>query len=211
MKRRFLSVLLTAVLLLTMMPFSAMAAEDTSEHDRLIALACEAFPEYASNIRNEGAVACGYSASAASNEIIYQETRPISDTESISIARSANGAIVIVDAVSSVNLNYSLNPTNTSNGVTGTVSFTVTSNWASGTFRLNNVGFEISYSASDSFSSYGTPSTSNGYFTVKYNKVSTSSTSIFYTVSYIASNSANNEYYNFVVSIDNDQITVAIH
>lgn len=43
--KRFLSAIFAAVLLLTMLPFGAFAAEDkSSERDKLIAQACEVFP-----------------------------------------------------------------------------------------------------------------------------------------------------------------------
>lgn len=42
--KRFLSAIFAAVLLLTMLPFGAFAAEDkSSERDKLIAQACEVF------------------------------------------------------------------------------------------------------------------------------------------------------------------------
>lgn len=208
--KRLLSILVVLIMLLTMMPYSAMAAEeDTYEHDRLIALACEAFPEFAGDIHGESVSISQYSDSDEADALIYQDTRSISECESISIAKSARGAIVIVDS-SVTNLSYTLDPVNTTNGVTGTVSFTVTTNQGSGTFKLSNVGFSISYSSSDYFTSYGTPSKSNGYYTVSYAKNSASSTYIHYVLSFLAPNPSYNLYYDFDVSIGNDQISASV-
>lgn len=209
--KRFLSILVAVVMLLTTVPFAAMAATDEAdEHDRLIALACEVFPEYASDIRNENASIDTYSYSNEPDSIVYQYTRPVSDTETLTIAKTARGQVVVVEADDPMRLTYTLDPVNSSSGITGTVSFTITSTQGSGTFKLSNIGFRIFYNSNDYFTSYGTESVSHGYYTVRPNRTSATSTRINYAISFIAPNTAYSLYFQFGTVIMNDQISASV-
>lgn len=92
--------LLAAVMLLTMMPLGAAAAEtDTSERDELIALACEVFPEYAQVIRNE---VPGNNVRIQSNvkvQVVSTETRAISDNRTLSYTQLSNGAAILTENI----------------------------------------------------------------------------------------------------------------
>ena len=209
--KRFLSILVAVVMLLTTVPFAAMAATDEAdEHDRLIALACEVFPEYASDIRNENASIDTYSYSNEPDSIVYQYTRPVSDTETLTIAKTARGQVVVVEADDPMRLTYTLAPVNSSSGITGTVSFTITSTQGSGTFKLSNIGFKIFYNSSDYFTSYGTVSIDNGYYTISANRSSATSIRINYDMSFVAPNPAYNLLFKFGVVIMDDQISARV-
>lgn len=151
---------LSLLLLLTAIPVQAFAVENSqSEHDALIELACEVFPEYTSIICAEPNAACPTPFSNEINSVIFSETRRISDTESLGITQLASGQVIILKNDSSV---FSITKENSSTsnittvGVSGTANFIVTCNSTVGTFTLSNVRFVIYYTGSDYFSNYGT-------------------------------------------------------
>ena len=181
--KKFLSMLLAAVMLMIVMPLSVAAAENGNfEPEELIALACEAFPEYEDAIRGETSTAFSHTRTSDSREIVFSETRAISANESIGITQYAGGDVVIVYSDS----NYTVEKTassasNVANDIIGSASFQVTCSGISGTFNLKNVGFIIHQDGSGYFTSYGTPSTTNG---VSYNteNVTNSTTYIEYPI-----------------------------
>ena len=96
--RKYLAMLLAAVMLLTMMPLGAAATEtDTSERDELIALASEFFPEYANQICEERIGTYAVSRGLGQRELVVTESRSVSDTEGYHLA-DADGFIETLDA-----------------------------------------------------------------------------------------------------------------
>lgn len=157
--KRVLSILLAAVLLFTVMPFAVFADEsEASERDRLVAQACEVFPEYASMIRGEY-VAPQSLPQDGSNEKLFEEHRNISDTTTMSIVGYMSGDVYVTTQTSSgYELTYSTSNVSSSvTGVRGFVTFNAACSNAPGLFKLKDVQFQILYNASDYFMSYGTP------------------------------------------------------
>lgn len=96
--KRLLSALVTVMLLLAMIPASAVAAEtETSERDALISLACNVFPEYATKICSDVPLATyGLTQNTNSKELVTTETRNISETEQIIYSEYSDGTVYLV-------------------------------------------------------------------------------------------------------------------
>lgn len=161
--KKFVSICMVVLIVCTLFPVSILAQEtDRDEQTQLLELACEVFPEYAAIIRSDTAVGYSLPNSTNSNEIVFTETRDISETENLSITQLASGNVIVVDA----KYDYSnLEETNSSISNVGTdtigyASFKATCTSVSGVFEYKNVGFIITQSGIGNFTSYGTVSTS---------------------------------------------------
>lgn len=186
--KRLISLVISAILLVNTFSLCASAAETSaSERDELIALACNAFPEYASTIREGTSPYSSPSRSASSDQIVFSETRDVSENESITVSLYASGDVIIIDQgldafpITIVDENTSA----ISNvGVSGTADFKMTGP-GRGIFKLNNVSFVIYYYASDYFTNNGTIDLpDNTYNDVAYVEISNSTTFIQYNVTF---------------------------
>ena len=157
----FLSILLTFSVGINVV--AAKTAEQ-NEHDELIKLACEVFPEYAEKIRNESPVTYSAPNSESADAIVFSETRRVSDTESLSITQLARGALIITS--SEVEYGKISITDSSSSGVgsdrIGNASFKVTCSEATGVFVYKSVGFIIHSNGSGYFTSYGSTSGTSG-------------------------------------------------
>lgn len=197
--KKLISICLSLVMLFSLFPIDAFAAENTqSEYDQLIALACEVFPEYASAIRCENI--CTYTMPRSSNpmEVIYRETREISDTESMSIALLSGGnAIVIYNNFATTT--YTSNTSDIGSvGVSGTASFKVSMNNAY--FKLNNVEFTIYETGGDYFTDFGTVDECTFY---SYEDITLTSTHIEYS---IRGTSYGTDFFRFKLYFENNKL-----
>ena len=89
--KRFISVVLTCILILTMLPIGTFAAETDTTRQDLEQLACTIFPEYADTIRGEN---IGNVRSVASNDLVICITRPVSEDATMTYTEYANGIAV---------------------------------------------------------------------------------------------------------------------
>ena len=205
--KRVLSILLAAVLLLTMMPFAAFADEsEASERDRLLAQACEVFPEYASMIRGEY-VAPQNLPQDGGNEKLFEEHRDISETTSMSIVGYKSGDVYVTEQTTSgFEITYSTSNVSSSvTGVRGFVTFNATCTNSSGLFKLKDVQIQILYNASDYFMSYGTPYY-DGIIT-EIGEKSLSASRIYYAITFNANSAGTSRIYaDFVVCFNNDKV-----
>ena len=197
--KKLIAVCLSLVMLFAFLPVYGLAAENTqSEHDQLIALACEVFPEYASAIRCENT--CTYTMQRSSNpmEVIYRETREISDTESMSIALLSGGnAIIIYNNFATTT--YTSNTTDIGSvGVSGTASFKVSMNNAY--FKLNNVEFTIYETGGDYFTDFGTVDECTFY---SFEDITLTSTHIEYS---IRGTSYGTDFFRFKLYFENNKL-----
>lgn len=197
--KKLISICLSLVMLFLLFPIDAFAAENTqSEYDQLIALACEVFPEYASAIRCENI--CTYTMPRSSNpmEVIYRETREISDTESMSIALLSGGnAIVIYNNFATTT--YTSNTSDIGSvGVSGTASFKVSMNNAY--FKLNNVEFTIYETGGDYFTDFGTVDECTFY---SFEDITLTSTHIEYS---IRGTSYGTDFFRFKLYFENNKL-----
>lgn len=153
--KKYISFFLCVVLLFGALPFQVSAAENTSTHDELIALACEAFPEYADILRNPPVAVYAHS---SEDKVIFRETRDISDNHNVSIAIYQSGLSVVSDSIYDVKVTDSSGNADGSNYL-GTASYRVTCPGLGGAFELSNVKYKIRRGGSGIFTSYGTYST----------------------------------------------------
>ena len=187
--RKLISVVMATLILLTM-PLNAFATGDDSTytHEELIQLACDVFPEYTALIRGERNSTYALPKSSEGNDIIFTETRDVSDAETVSISLLSSGDVIIVSGVSSFDIEKQNSSVSTvGSDIIGSTTFHVTSVQAKGNFYLKNVGFIITQGGTGNFTSYGSPDTidilGNEVF---YSDYYPSSTYIHYTITFPA-------------------------
>ena len=183
--KKLLSTVLALMMLLTMLPIGASAAETgNSERDALLSLACAVFPEYADSIRGEARASYSRSANLTADEVVFRETRSVNENESIGIIQYASGVTIVVHSDS--NTFTVQNPSSSSSTVgtdiVGTASFTVAASGVSGLFKLSNVGYIINQSGSKYFTSYGTATVTNS--SIKYTRTTANTSLIEYTITF---------------------------
>lgn len=166
MKRLF-TIILSLVLVISMIPVGTVAAEDTSERDELIALACEVFPEYAVFIQNNNSTSRSGSLSEKT-EVLFTETRSVSDNERITYVQlSSNGAIIIDETIGQIELiETDSSMSNFSAGIRGSLSYKVicTHEYYPGIFYLDDFEYTIYTSAYDWINNDGTMTCNNGVY-----------------------------------------------
>ena len=170
------------LLLLTTFPVYVMAAESPpSNHDDLIALACDVFPEYEEYLKNPPVSIPARSSNGNIGEVISSETRSISDTESMTATLFSTGYVVIGYVYNLFIVEISDSGSQVGNDFLGNASFTVTTNEKGpAQFDLNNVGFIIHQNGTGYFTSYGTPS----YYLVTPGKINNTTTDIDYPLTF---------------------------
>ena len=173
--KKIIAFIISFVLFFSMFPLSVFASEDTpSEYDELIEQACKVFPEYASAIRDEIISYNARNRSIETEEIVYQETRSISDTESLGIALTSSGnAIVLRNIYDYFDLTVPSSSESdiTTVGVYGKTTVQVASDGYY--FKLPNVKYIIYYTGSDHFSHYGDTPSNNFYSYTLYEQTRT--------------------------------------
>lgn len=172
-----------------------------------MAKACEVFPEYADAINSDNISANSRTRSLAADEVVYTETRSLSDTESITLSQMSSGNVIVISRQeSSSYLDININSSNTSDittvGVSGTVTFTVAMSFiANEYFTLSNVGFIIYYNGNHYFNNPGTVIKSSG---VMIGEESISTTYINYPLTFLQ--------YPYLVDLrlyfNNDQLVI---
>lgn len=158
--KRILSFLFAVMIIFSIYPVNATAAESSlSGYEELINLACDVFPEYALAIQGGNANNSDYSRS--SNQIILEETREISETQSLSISMLSNGEVIVLRNNSSGQLDLTVPDSSSTDiltvGVSGCATFEVASSQWHYYFMLSDVKYTIYYTGSDYFMNYGTP------------------------------------------------------
>lgn len=101
--KRYFSIILSIVLFVSALPLNVFAIEDAlSEHEELIELACEVFPEYSSKILGEihsSNASNARSLSAPTREELFTETRKYGENSSLIYTEYSDG-LVLITAVS---------------------------------------------------------------------------------------------------------------
>lgn len=159
--RKLVSIFMAAFILLAM-PLNTLAVEDASiyTHDELIEMACSAFPEYSTSIINESTATYNLSRSVNDAEIVFSETRVVSDTETLGITLLSNGTFVIVGSSTSgfVVSQDGESYTTVGQDIIGYGSYSVTSTAYKTVFHCKNVGFIVHQDDSIYLTSSGTVS-----------------------------------------------------
>lgn len=202
--KKCLSVIIAITLFLSVFPLTAFAAEDTSEYDALMDLACEVFPEYAASIRNSASSRTFSSRSADELSVVYQETRRISDTESLTLAQLSSGDVIVINSSSDVTVNkYGSNITDTpETGISGRVSFKIAAYGY--TFNLFDVRYTIANYYNCYFDSPGNVISSDF---LSYSLYENTSTAIGYALRF---GSASTHFFTFKLYFSNNQLIAEI-
>lgn len=222
--KKMLSTCLAIFMLFTILPLSAFAEDkQLNEQEELINLACEAFPEYKDYILGNISM---YRGTSSDSEIIFCETRNISETEKITYAQYANGRGIIVGsniAVFGVSL-YDPSQSNISGGYDYTFSVNVTTTETSdfpGIFYVTGCKARIMSATYDSLINYGTCSVNNTnwckYRTGDKNKTETSTQDAYieYNLTFLpkgsyGTTSSDDLYAPLVISVGGDDISATI-
>lgn len=154
MKRKYLSFFLTVIMLLTMMPFSAAAADTTSERDEIIELACEIYPEHADKIRHQTITSADNTRSSDA-VLVYSDSREVSESETLLYSEYSNGIILLTDydfdeVVTTVDSATGAGAT------TYTINVKATCSHVAGHFMINNFKYTLISSTYDRIDSLGT-------------------------------------------------------
>lgn len=154
-----LSLILALVLMLTVLPMGALAAENTSERDEILEKACVAFPEYAAKIAADTLPASALR-SAEPQKMVFTETRAISENEFIVYTEYSDGLVVLDQGVMDKEVIYnSTNDVATAINVDITVKATCTD--TSAYFKVSNIKFTINTNSYDRINSIGSPKVYN--------------------------------------------------
>lgn len=162
--KKLLSILLIMVLCLWAFPISSNAVVDKSSTERLelLNLACQIFPEYTSNIRGKGDET-NRTTQTGPSELIFCETRAISENERLTYAQfSNNRGVVVLETASAATLEETGSSESIfAGGVSGTLSYMVTPTDEDdfyGVFYLDNFKYRLISATYDSITDIGTPS-----------------------------------------------------
>lgn len=164
--KRVLSILLVAVLLFTVMPFAVFADEsDISEHDELVAKACETFPEYSNKISGHltPSQVQIQSVSGHSSDVVHSESRYVSDNEVLTYTEYDSGIVTLSEA--RFNASFTTDSTDVSGSityVTATLRGTVSNYGCDNVFIAENFVFAIYAHSYDRIISLGNYYVTNG-------------------------------------------------
>lgn len=175
--KKVLAMCFALLLMFNMCAFSGFAEEiDTSEHDELIALACDVFPEYTDAICGSKNIISSASSRTCSDGVIFTETRSVNDSEFVTISQFSDGSVSVLSSnfhaqvIDSDIVGYT-----TRQEVTA--SFKATMDDCSGVFTVKNFQCTNYWSGYDKIDSIGTYSC-NSYVklgTISQNLTETSS------------------------------------
>ena len=221
--KKALSLLLATVLLLSLLPTPTYAAEsDSSVREQWIQLACEAFPEYEDNIR--GTVST-YSRTIVeletTPEVVFCETREISETETVTYAQYSDGRSIIIGGKAAARLTAAPTQSNFAGGIDYTITYTVvptdTDNF-DGIFQVIDFKCRVMPATYDSILNIGTPSV-NYSSICKYNvypgnltETASSPANVNYSITFYPNYATSD--YRLIVSLDlsvsNDDVSAII-
>lgn len=215
--KRFLCILLSLLLVATAIPYNVLAAEtNTSERDELIELACEVFPEYEDTIR--GNITTTYNRSRANRSVLFNETRKISETQSLTYSQLSDGTAIL--SSSDYSFNYLTSDTDIeseTNVIKVTLNVTVTCTASDGVFILSNVKYTTYKNTYDSITSKGSPSTNQfcmyDSHSYRYDETSTQSAFIYYRITFQlseGSSMADGVQAGFTLSVRNDGMNISL-
>lgn len=160
MKKLF-SLLLTAVMMLTIVPFSALALEEKRSEDTLVKKAIVVFPEYSEKILTPETTRSVYMNNDKGRELVVTKTRPLSDNEYITYSEYSDGLILL----SGYDYSYDTTVTGSSSGpgykdITINIEAACVSSYGTGYFYLNGVSYRLNdgWNNYDTIRSEGSPS-----------------------------------------------------
>lgn len=145
--KKFMALLLSLSLLLTMMPLYASAAEQEQKRgDTLINKAVFLFPEYSEKLLNPTYKPTDSTRATTARALVVKETRPFSNTESITYTEYSDGLILLsaydVDYTTEVVGPYP-HPNLSVRNFTINIEATSVVTGYRGYFELNNVSYTI--------------------------------------------------------------------
>lgn len=166
--KRLLSYILSISMIVSLLASYAHASPiDKAAHDELVNLACEVFPEYTSIITNSSCNSRSVFLNTECPEIVFSETRSISDTTCLSYIELSDDTCFLALASSSSDLtpsaSYSItNSTISGSTTTDTISIVATYSPSSGVVRISGLQYTIYAYSYDRFTNTGSISTQNG-------------------------------------------------
>lgn len=227
MKRMFIA--LVAVFILLIFPIESSATQRSpSRKEELLSLTCEIFPEYASSICNEKYSTYESPRILSHDEILFCETRPVNETQSLTYAQYASGRSVVVNIINdSYGFDASLDKdefTNFTGGKYGTVSIEVTSTntGIDGVFTITDFKYKIYDNTFDCITQIGTPymePTDGSYKrsgSIKYTEDNNGGANITYAVTFyytpgIGANDPRNAGTNISLNVHNNAVYIGVN
>lgn len=157
--KRTIAIIMLLVILLTTAILPVYAAEPASEKAEIIDLACQAFPEYTDIIC--GRVPASRSSTNEKPEVVFSETRSISDDQSISITYYSDGGALLARSAIVCDMSESIAHSSRYTYWTVTGAFTTTYDYYPGVFTISNAEFRISTDGTHTVTDDGIVSTRN--------------------------------------------------
>lgn len=161
--KKFVAVLLTAIIFLSCGTMDAEAAEQSSpERAILVSEACKVFPEYASVIRGENLTSAAYNSRSNSTEVAVSITRDLTDSKQLSYTEYTDGTAVVAE----VEWKFDTDATDGyakpgTNCTYHKVSYKVICNYSYGEFYLDDLQYTVYSTANDVITDVGTASTNS--------------------------------------------------
>lgn len=157
--KKIIAILVAFVMLFSAMTFSVSAAEiEQSGYESLVAKASAAFPEYAEKMQNPNINPSVYARNPESRELLVNETRSISDKESITYTEYSDGLILLSGyefTAKTITVDRVTNSSSTN--ITLNIEATCVNDTAyHGYFHLDGVKYTLRSSAYDSITNTGT-------------------------------------------------------
>lgn len=155
--RKLLSVLLAVIMLLSL-SVPALASETSSDRAELIELACDVFPEYEDKILSSNSSASTYSRTQAEPVLIVNESRAVSESETLLYTEYSDGTVLLTDwEVTAKSPTVTIEDRYSSSfAVNYTVTLKATCTSVTGYYKLQNVKFSLINSAYDEITDTGT-------------------------------------------------------
>lgn len=153
--QKYMSALLVLMMFILVFPIGVHAAESTdTNQSELVSLACEVFPEYKNKLLNPSIST--NSCSIQQRELLINEQRAVSDTESLLYTEYSDGTILLTS--------HSGTYTRTVNSIDSSsqaVIYDITIKAEivgyDGYFKLSNVNYSLINSQNDQITATGTP------------------------------------------------------
>lgn len=153
MNKTCFSLFLAFIMLLTTIPFTA-AADNTSDYDEIIDLACQIYPEHADKIRYQ-TITSADNTRSSDPILIYSDSRKISENETLLYSEYSNGIILLTD----YDFYEVVTPVDSATGA-GATAYTCNVRAActniAGYFQINNFKYTLVSSTYDRIDSLGT-------------------------------------------------------
>lgn len=156
--KKIVSLLLSIIMTFLFIPMHANAAQEdkASGQEELIAVACEAFPEYEDKILSRRSFEGSSRSTSSTRELVVTETRYISDNEAVVYSEYSDGVILLTDYTYRYSTTINSQSQEGSRTIYDVTVRATSADVANAYFELRNVQFTIYGTTYDRITNVGT-------------------------------------------------------